>query len=186
MRSTGIKKMENSPLNPIDTRVPSINKFFNEEAFYKMTNMDCTVYEFWWEGLIIGFITVSMNKLFYLLPETEKSTTYPAVLIGQLGVDKHYNRKVYADLHTEESEYGSFGEELVDYGIALAFKLSNHIGCRLVFVEIMKIENDNSILIENEELVDYYINYYGFERAITRIKEKTHTILYYDLKSAHS
>ncbi|MFX0173444.1 MAG: GNAT family N-acetyltransferase [Candidatus Hodarchaeota archaeon] len=158
--------MSEPPSNTINTRDPEINEYYKEKAWIDMLNLNSLIYEYWKDEKVVGFSTASMSKLRESLEGPPMGR--PSLLLGRLGVDQAYTSQ-------------SLGEELTHYIIGLARKLKQKVGCRLVILDVEKIQDEKSgELIENEKLISNYVKL-GFDKAKHQRREVT--ILYFDLKN---
>ena len=91
------------------------------------------------------------NKVNRAIPHIKRSRSYPAVLIGRLGVNKDYKRK-------------GIGVELMDFIKSWFIDLENKTGCRYVVVDSY-----------NEPIALNYYTSNGFEYLFPEeAQEKVH------------
>jgi len=162
--------MGNPPSRKITTRDPAVNDFYNTRAWDDMLGLNSVVYEYWLDSHVIGFVTANMSKLRAKIDEDQPEWAYPALLLGQLGVDQNYSGKDY-------------GVELVHYILGLAHSLKEKVGCRIVFLDVYHLEDEESgKKVENERLIRYYTDI-GFDRSSVQHRKKKLTTLFFDLAS---
>lgn len=162
-----ISKITENPNEAIDCGDSEINDFFRNQVIDSFETGICVSYGYSIRDQTVGFVTTSMSKLFTEL--NGLSFNFPSVLLGQMGVDRtHQGRNI--------------GRRLVKYVLGLANNLKENIGCRLVILEVKKVENSATGDLEsNNELINWYKRL-GFE--VSKLQNKRTTdFLYFDLNS---
>ena len=155
--------MEHAPTNELNCRDPSYNEFYLN-SWDKMKKRQTFVYEYWFDNVVVGIVTVTMDKMRIDLDGVEIS--YPALLLGRIAVNQEYTGI-------------STGSEMIDFIIALADKLSNEVGCRLIMLHVDKIRDESGDFVINQRLVNwYYDNGFDFSSYQPR---KSKSFLYFDL-----
>jgi len=155
--------MKHSPRNTINTGISIFDDYY-DNSWNEVTQLNSVFYEYYEGKSVIGYATASMSKLRTELEDGKRY--YPALLLGMLGVDSNFSRQGKAT-------------ELVYYIIGLSRKLMKEVGCRLVRVDVRKVQNTDNKYIENENLTKLYKRI-GFN--VSDIKDKKKTVLYFDLK----
>lgn len=107
-------------------------------------------YLFFYEGTMIGFITLAMSSIIAprLDAEEEKIDLpfYPCLFIGRLGVNNDWRRK-------------GVGTYLANWATGLAIEMSEQIGCRYVVLEA------------KESKIDFY-KHIGFKQGASLITDR--------------
>jgi len=158
-RSDGIYRMSSQPRSQLSSTDPIINQFYNQESWDAFLNYDSVTYEYRRLGRVIGFISICASKFYTKIDGRE--TSYPAILIAQLGV-------------TEDSQGQGYGSELIKLAIGIARRIKDQIGCRLVVLDVDQGKEATIRLYKKN----------GFEIAKTQSKlnDKRLLALHYDLR----
>jgi len=135
-----------------------INSFF-ERSFEEVSNKNSQVYVITKKDRIIGFFSISMSSIRAKIDESYLK--HPVALIGQLGINKPYQRK-------------GFGSFILDIAIEKAKKISGDIGCKGVILETYKFDlvnnfykNKGFTLLDKKNVKEKgikYIMFYKFEK----------------------
>jgi GNAT superfamily N-acetyltransferase len=129
-----------------------IDEFIHKQAMGFQEQRLGVTYLFHCETELIGFATLCMDHIskhrIYVKDRLVKPiSSYPGLLIGQLGVTEKYQHK-------------GVGKYICDFCFDRALKLSqNVVGCRFLIVNAL------------ETAVDFYVNY-GFTLAPKQEKQK--------------
>lgn len=122
---------------------------------------------------IVGFFTVAndsikttymeesnpKNRIQRNIPNEKRLRSYPAVLIGRLGVDKKYQGKEF-----------QIGRQIIEYLKAWFYDDDNKTGCRFLVVDAYNSENVLSFYERNDFKFLYRDE--EMERTDTRIKKE--------------
>jgi Acetyltransferase (GNAT) family len=123
-----------------------VHDFIKAKAMSYHSNHLTSLWSVRYEGKLVGYFTISMNALgtdsIQEEDRVKKATTnrYPAMLIGQMGVDKNFRCR-------------NIGYWICQYCIGLARKITPKIACKVI------------ILHTNEEKSRFYKEKIGFERT---------------------
>ncbi len=71
---------------------------------------------------MIAYSAVFCSHLYFKLPDQDKEFRVPGICLGQLGVDVEFQGK-------------GLGIILIKHAISLANKISEYLGCRIIYVE---------------------------------------------------
>lgn len=145
-------KLEEDDISKLDCTEPDdsdplgIQDYLKNKVRRYHREKTSTVYIVKQEDRILAFFTLSMAGLESKeLPESNKvggySARYPAVLLGQMGIDKALRRK-------------GLGQLICDYCIGLAEEVSEHIACRYI------------ILQTKQHNIDFYRQKCGFQQSV--------------------
>ena len=142
---------ENTTIANFTCNKKEIDQFIHEQAQNFQNQQLGITYLFSFESDLIGFATLCMghvNKQKMLLEDRlQKSiSSYPALLIGQLGVSVKYQNM-------------GVGKYICNFCFSLAVRFSQRVGCRFLVVNAL------------ESAVDFYENY-GFTLAPDQEKQK--------------
>jgi GNAT superfamily N-acetyltransferase len=123
-----------------------VQKYLETKARPYHRGKASTVYIVKQDSRVLAFFTLSMAGLESKeLPESDKlvdyNARYPAVLLGQMGVDKSCRRQ-------------GLGELICNYCIGLAEKSSEQIACRYI------------ILQTSQAKVEFYREKCGFQQSV--------------------
>ena len=121
-------------VSAFDCGEASINEFIQKEASPFQKERLGITYLAYLKGRLAGFVTISMadmktNKMELNQKLPIKIENYPALQIGQLGVDKQFQRN-------------GVGGLLVKWCVSKAIEYSESIGCRLLVLNAIPISVD--------------------------------------------
>jgi GNAT superfamily N-acetyltransferase len=142
---------KNDSVNGFSCKEEEIDEFIREQALgYQEQNLGVT-YVFYFGSKLIGFATLCMGNVNKRKMSEDDNlsksiASYPALLIGQLGVTNEYQRR-------------GIGKHVCDFCFFIAIHLSQKIGCRFLIVNAL------------DSAVDFYIKY-GFTLAPKQEKQK--------------
>jgi len=138
-------------VNTFSCKEAEIDEFIHKQALgYQQQNLGVT-YVFYFESKLVSFATLCMGTINKRKMAAEDKlaksiASYPALLIGQLGVADAYQHK-------------GIGEHVCDFCFFIALNLSQNVGCRFLIV--------NAI----DSAVNFYKKY-GFTLAPEQEKQK--------------
>lgn len=129
-----------------------VNDFIRNRATLYLSNNLCSVYTVRYEDQIVAYFTSSMSAIETkrLVDEDKISgigiLSYPALLLGQMAVDKKYRGQ-------------GIGYWICEFCTGLAREMNKRVGCALV------------ILQTNRDKLDYYKKKCGFKHSEKQSKE---------------
>ena len=185
---TSIKDFsDNTALNSFNCGNSDLNEFFTEDAIKYSSSLMGKTYAFFLDSdkeSIVCMFTVSNDslkaddlpnsrkkKLNKVIPRIKQRKSYPAVLIGRLGVSIKYSGS-------------GVGTQLMDFIKAWFIDPLNKTGCRFIVVDAYNTENaikyyeknEFSFLFSSEEQEKKYLNIEPQDKLNTRM-------MYFDLLS---
>ena len=129
-----------------------IDNYFHSKMYDDVEIGNSMAYFLFVDERFIGYFTLSNSKLYLELDSVEKS--WPATLVGQLGVQKEYQNKHYGSL-------------MLSLAKKIAHQSRNIVGTRLLILKTFK-----------KDIVEKFYKSNGF---LISNEKKTYTELYYDL-----
>ncbi|HXG06677.1 MAG TPA: GNAT family N-acetyltransferase [Nitrososphaera sp.] len=129
-----------------------VDDFIRNRARLYLSNNLCAIYTVRYAGQIVAYFTASMSAI-----ETKRLVdedkvpnvgilSYPALLMGQMAVDKKYRGQ-------------GIGYWICEFCVGLAQEMNNKVGCALV------------ILQTNKDKLEYYKKKCGFKHSEKQSKE---------------
>lgn len=101
------------------------NDYFFERSYADVKNNNAKVYVFVKKGKVIGFYSISSKSVRFKISEDSQEQSCPVLLIGQLAVNKIYQRK-------------GWGPLIIQKAFEKGFSISQEIGCVGIVVETYK------------------------------------------------
>lgn len=138
-----IRRLDSPPIPSLETGDPEIDSYLTR-AWEETQWRNSVTYLLYLDDIPAGYASISMKSLHCELPQGKWS--WPALLLGRLGIDKQFQGKPLFEGMTG-------GIYLLKYVVGLALDLGQRVGCRLV------------ILDTYSERLERYYHRFGFEAA---------------------
>ncbi len=168
-RDFSLKKITNTiPGLDFDCGDDEINEYFHSKIYEDEESGNCMAYFLFLKDDFIGFFTLSNSKLHLSIDGNKKS--WPAVLLGQIGVQVEHQRNGYGSL-------------MILLAKKLSFDLRSCSGCRILIIKTYKKHLYESFyepqgFLPSNETDSYYDLFYDLNDWVS---EKEEVIQNWDL-----
>ena len=142
-----------------------LNDFLKEDSITYLEGKIAVTYLLTYEGRLVGFFCLSNASIPLEEEDREKlwelgkpQSSYPAIKIGRLGVDKEHGRR-------------GFGTLILEWVILQALNYSKDVGCRFITVDAY-----------NKDIPLKFYENNGF-KILSKTKTRMNVLMYLDLLS---